>query len=137
MVAAKRDIYDVEVMATLYSLFVVAELFPDRAVILRRDNRGVPQTLVRGTRWPLSQYVVRNILVPTRNARDPRVNRGRPMGKLISPTPPSRDCIFRNNPHSVTSKRCDIPNYLLIVLLYAQSTHRPSVSAPNMQKMLH
>ena len=46
--AAKCGIYDLEITATSFGLCVVAEYFPDRSVILRCDNRGATQTLVRG-----------------------------------------------------------------------------------------
>ena len=48
MIDAGAGIYDMEAMASLYGLCVVAELYPDRAVILCCDNRGANQTLVRG-----------------------------------------------------------------------------------------
>ena len=46
------DICDVEITAPLYELRIEAELFPSRNVILRCDNRGETQTLVRGAIRP-------------------------------------------------------------------------------------
>ena len=44
------DIYDLEMCANLGGLAVAEEYHPGRAIIMRSDNRGATQTLIRGAR---------------------------------------------------------------------------------------
>ena len=110
---AECGIYDMEVMASLFGLCLCSEICPERSVLLCCDNRGATQTLVRGARkskfskmscaafWCLAAALG----IPVWVEDVP--------GKINIADPPSRDCIARNQPHNVKSKRAEVPNYLI------------------------
>ena len=94
MAGENCDIYDLEITATLYGLFVGAELFPDRSVILCCDNRGATQTLVRGackTEFAMMACATfRTVAAP--NGIPVRIEEV--AGKLNHADSPSRDCVM-------------------------------------------
>ena len=113
MHTAQRGLYDMEVMASLIGLSLCAEICPERSVLLRCDNRGATQTLVRGACksefpkmscaafWSLAAALG----IPVWIEDVP--------GKINIADPPSRDCIARNEKHNAKGKRAEAPNYLM------------------------
>ena len=131
MEAGQCDIYDMEMCASMLGLCLVAESWPGRPAILRCDNRGATQTLVRGAcRSPLSQKTCAAFWCLAASKSVPVWIEDVP-GVLNPTDPPSRGCPRCGKSINAVSKRCEVPNYFSRIFSSLEALDNSQFSTPS------
>ena len=106
------DIYDLEMCASAFGFRLTDELFPERSIILRGDNRGTAQTRAKGACRALVSSHMCDAFWNLAESYPIFVRIEAVPGEINPADPPPRDCAACARPHAVSTRRCVVPNVL-------------------------